>query len=59
MGKPIDLVVEGRLVRLCCNMCKKSFAKDPAWNCFTGRATYPTVATAAPSHPPEDGAEAA
>ncbi|HJO26061.1 MAG TPA: hypothetical protein QF730_02340 [Planctomycetota bacterium] len=30
MGKPIDLVVEGRLVRLCCKMCKKSFAKDPA-----------------------------
>ena len=25
-----DIVHEGRLVRLCCGMCKKGFAKDPA-----------------------------
>jgi len=30
MGKPVDLVVGGRLVRLCCNDCKKDVEKDPA-----------------------------
>ncbi|MEO6596749.1 MAG: hypothetical protein ABIP94_18535 [Planctomycetota bacterium] len=30
MGKPVDLVVAGRLVRLCCKDCKKDVEKDPA-----------------------------
>jgi len=30
MGKPIDLVVAGRLVRLCCKACKPDVEKDPA-----------------------------
>lgn len=30
MGKPIDLVVDGRLVRLCCKGCIKPVRKDPA-----------------------------
>lgn len=30
MGKPLDLVHEGRLVRLCCKSCVKAFQKDPA-----------------------------
>ena len=29
MGKPIDVVIGNRLVRLCCNDCKKDIAKDP------------------------------
>ncbi len=30
MGDPIDHVVGNRLVRLCCKMCKKELAADPA-----------------------------
>lgn len=30
MGDPVDLVVEGRLVRLCCGGCKKKVLADPA-----------------------------
>lgn len=30
MGSPLDLVHEGRLVRLCCKSCIKEFKKDPA-----------------------------
>jgi hypothetical protein len=30
MGKPRDVVVGGRLVRLCCADCKKDLEKDPA-----------------------------
>jgi YHS domain-containing protein len=30
MGEPINHVVEGRLVRLCCKGCVKGVAKDPA-----------------------------
>jgi YHS domain-containing protein len=30
MGEPVDLVLAGRLVRLCCNACKKDLDKDPA-----------------------------
>jgi len=30
MGEPVDMVVEGRLVRLCCGSCKKGVTKDPA-----------------------------
>ena len=30
MGDPIELVHEGRLARLCCKGCVKSFKKDPA-----------------------------
>jgi YHS domain-containing protein len=30
MGKPLDLVHEGRLVRLCCKSCVREFKKDPA-----------------------------
>src|SRR5262245_39372578 len=30
MGKPLDVVHEGRLVRLCCKSCLKEFKKDPA-----------------------------
>jgi YHS domain-containing protein len=30
MGKPLDLVHDGRLVRLCCKGCVKEFKKDPA-----------------------------
>lgn len=30
MGKPLDLLHEGRLVRLCCKGCVKDFKKDPA-----------------------------
>lgn len=30
MGEPIDVLHEGRLVRLCCKSCKNDLAKDPA-----------------------------
>lgn len=30
MGKPVDFVVAGRLVRLCCKDCRKDVEKDPA-----------------------------
>jgi hypothetical protein len=30
MGKPVDFVVAGRLIRLCCKDCKKDIEKDPA-----------------------------
>ena len=30
MGKPVDMVVAGRLIRLCCNDCKKELEQDPA-----------------------------
>lgn len=30
MGKPLDMLHEGRLVRLCCKGCVKEFKKDPA-----------------------------
>jgi len=30
MGKPVDMVVAGRLVRLCCKGCKEDVEKDPA-----------------------------
>src|SRR5262245_53793773 len=30
MGKPMDLVHEGRLVRFCCKSCVREFKKDPA-----------------------------
>jgi hypothetical protein len=30
MGKPLDMVHEGRLVRLCCKGCLKEFKQDPA-----------------------------
>jgi YHS domain-containing protein len=30
MGKPVDVIVAGRLVRLCCKDCKKDIDKDPA-----------------------------
>jgi hypothetical protein len=30
MGEPLDMVVEGRLIRLCCKNCVKSIKKDPA-----------------------------
>ena len=30
MGKPVDLVYEGRLVRLCCKSCVKEFKQSPA-----------------------------
>jgi hypothetical protein len=30
MGKPVDLVVAGRLVRLCCKGCTEDVEKDPA-----------------------------
>jgi hypothetical protein len=30
MGKPVDVVVAGRLIRLCCKACKKDIEKDPA-----------------------------
>ena len=30
VGKPVDLVVASRLIRLCCNACKKDVEKDPA-----------------------------
>ena len=30
MGGPVDMVVEGKLVRLCCDGCKKAVKKDPA-----------------------------
>lgn len=28
MGAPVDIVVDGKLVRLCCNSCKKAVEKD-------------------------------
>ncbi|MBI1189736.1 MAG: hypothetical protein GC200_03525 [Tepidisphaera sp.] len=30
MGKPVDVVVAGRLIRLCCKDCKKDIEKEPA-----------------------------
>jgi YHS domain-containing protein len=30
MGKPVDIVHDNRLVRLCCNACGAEFKKDPA-----------------------------
>lgn len=30
MGKPVDVMLAGRLIRVCCNDCVKSVVKDPA-----------------------------
>ncbi len=30
MGDPVDIVIAGRLIRLCCNSCKKDLEKEPA-----------------------------
>lgn len=30
MGKPVDVVIAGRLVRLCCKSCKKDLMNEPA-----------------------------
>jgi hypothetical protein len=30
MGKPVDVIVGGRLVRLCCKACRKDLEKEPA-----------------------------
>jgi len=30
MGKPLDIVIAGRLIRLCCDGCQKDLEKDPA-----------------------------
>jgi hypothetical protein len=30
MGEPVDVVLGGRLIRLCCPSCKKELQKDPA-----------------------------
>lgn len=30
MGEPVDMVYAGRLIRVCCKMCKKDIEKDPA-----------------------------
>lgn len=30
MGEPVNVVLGGRLVRLCCNMCEKDLKKNPA-----------------------------
>jgi YHS domain-containing protein len=30
MGEPVDMVYAGRLIRVCCKVCKKDIEKDPA-----------------------------
>lgn len=32
MGEPVDAVFQNRLVRFCCNMCRKDFEEEPAAN---------------------------
>lgn len=49
MGDPIDLVVEGKLVRLCCKGCAKPVRKDPAK--FVAKVDEAVVAAQAKSYP--------
>ena len=51
MGEPIDLLHEGRLVRLCCKSCKKELEKDP--EPFMARIDAAIVADQGPGYPLE------
>jgi len=46
-----DVVYEGRLVRLCCGKCKKSFAEDPAK--YIAKVDAAVVAAQLPTYPLE------
>ena len=49
MGDPIDMVVDGKLVRLCCKGCTKAVAKEPAK--FTAKVDEAVIRAQAPSYP--------
>lgn len=49
MGAPIDMVHEGRLVRLCCKGCVKTFNKDPL--AILMKLDAAVIASQAPSYP--------
>ena len=49
MGEPIDVLHEGRLVRLCCKMCKKELEKDPA--AVMAKVDAAIIAAQGPSYP--------
>ncbi len=49
MGDPIDLVVEGRLIRLCCEGCIKGVEKDPA--AAIAKVDAAVIKAQAPSYP--------
>lgn len=51
MGEPIDVLYEGRLVRLCCKGCKKQLKKDPA--SVLAKIDAAVVAAQGPSYPLE------
>ena len=45
MGKPVDVVLGTRLVRLCCNGCVKELAKEPAKHLEKVSAARPAATT--------------
>jgi type II secretory ATPase GspE/PulE/Tfp pilus assembly ATPase PilB-like protein len=49
MGKPYELVIEGRLVRTCCKSCVKEVKKDPAK--FFKQIDEAVIAAQKPSYP--------
>jgi len=49
MGEPIDVLHEGRLVRLCCKSCKRELEKDPAP--IMARVDAAIIAAQGPSYP--------
>jgi hypothetical protein len=49
MGEPIDVLHEGRLVRLCCKMCMKELEKDPA--AVMAAVDAAIIAAQGPSYP--------
>ena len=49
MGDPIELVVEGRLVRLCCKGCVKGVKKEPAK--YLAKVDEGVIAAQKPSYP--------
>lgn len=56
MGEPVDLVIAGRLVRLCCKACKKDVEKDPAKFVAIVDAAQRTIkAKPEADHKPKDG----
>jgi hypothetical protein len=51
MGESVDVVIAGRLIRLCCNGCKKEVEKDPAkFIALVDEARHPHPEGAEPAH---------
>lgn len=54
MGEPVNVVVAGRLVRLCCNGCKKDLLKDPIKYIAVVEAAKKDATPASPTSDPSN-----